>query len=154
MCPFAAGVIAEKYGVSLFTAAGVAAAGVGALALPQPPGGISHAFVGGSAGAVHALFAGGRGLDHPPAVEPHPPAVLAAALLRPGVAPPHDAAALRPGVAPPHPVPGAAPALAPVVYGFGVRELTFHAGVRPPSAAAYGFGVRDDAFHAGVRESA
>ncbi len=115
---------------------------------------MSHAVAGVAGGAVHALFAGGRGLDHPPAVEPHPPALLAVEVLRPELRHPHDDAALRPGVAPPHPVPGAAPALAPVAYGLGVRELTFHAGVRPPSPAAYGLGVRDDAFHAGVRESA
>jgi hypothetical protein len=38
---------------------------------------------------------------------------------------------------------------APPVWGFGVRELTFQAGVRPPST--YGFGVREDVFQAGVR---
>ena len=42
------------------------------------------------------------------------------------------------------------PLVPPDVYGLGVRELAFQAGVRPPSPDVYGFGVREAAFHAGV----
>lgn len=71
----------------------------------------------------------------PTQLSPHP--VLVSQAFLPGVAPPQVFVFLA-GVAPP----------LLLAYGFGVLELTFHAGVFPPSA--YGFGVREDTFHAGV----
>lgn len=61
----------------------------------------------------------------------------------PGVAPPQFEFVGLAGVAPPTPL--------LFVYGLGVRDPTFHAGVLPPSEA-YGFGVRAPAFQAGVFE--